>query len=116
MFNSHMKPQFSSWVFSLVFTLLVLLKPSSSITLSSLHPLIINSTIEFKNYTAISDFRVLNRRFLGQCNDPNPYLQINVSSSNSDLSDEEFVTVTVSGVISPADNDWVAMISPSNSE
>ncbi|KAK1552177.1 hypothetical protein Q3G72_011887 [Acer saccharum] len=32
-----------------------------------------------------------------------------------ELSDEEFVTVTVSGVLLPAENDWIAMISPTNS-
>ncbi|PSS26490.1 Inactive purple acid phosphatase 27 precursor [Actinidia chinensis var. chinensis] len=109
-----MDPRISSWVFRFVLTLFIFFHPSSSSS-QSLHPLIINSTIEFKNYTAISEFRVLNRRILDQCPDSNPYLQINVSS-NSDLSDEEYVTVTVSGVLLPSDSDWVAMISPSNSD
>ncbi|KAJ6857000.1 hypothetical protein NC651_038638 [Populus alba x Populus x berolinensis] len=51
-----------------------------------------------------------------QCPGPNPYLQINVSSENSPLSDDEYVNVTVSGVFHPSDGDWVAMISPSDSK
>lgn len=70
---------------------------------------------EFANYTAISDFRVLNRRSLVVCPDPNPYLRINVSSNNP-LSDEQNVTVIVSGVLSPSSSDWVAMVSPSHVE
>lgn len=77
--------------------------------------LIINNIDEFYNYTAISDFRVINRRSLIECPDPNPFLEINISS-NSSLSDEEYVTVTVSGVLLPSEHDWVAMISPSHSE
>jgi hypothetical protein len=51
-----------------------------------------------------------------QCPDPNPYLQINVaSSSNSTLTDDEFVSVTVNGVYYPSDSDWVGMMSPSYS-
>lgn len=87
--------------------------PSSSSF--ELHPSVANSTFLHLNYTAISDFRVLNRRTLFECPDPNPYLQINVTS-NADLSDEEFVTVNVSGVLVPSESDWVAMISPSSSE
>ncbi|KAJ6428114.1 hypothetical protein OIU84_023521 [Salix udensis] len=64
---------------------------------------------------AISSFRVVNRRNLIQCPDANPYLRINVSSKNSPLSHDEFVNVTVSGVFHPSDGDWVAMISPSDS-
>ncbi|XP_031284818.1 probable inactive purple acid phosphatase 27 [Pistacia vera] len=82
---------------------------------SLLHPFVANSVYEHRNHTAISAFRVLNRRVLTECPDPNPYLQVNVSKS-SDLSDEEFVTVTVSGVLLPAESDWVAMISPSNAD
>ncbi|XP_028089671.1 probable inactive purple acid phosphatase 27 [Camellia sinensis] len=121
--NPQMELHFS---FRFVFTFFIFFQPclssssyfsssSSSSSSSSLLPLIINSTHEFRNYTAISEFRVLNRRVLGQCPDPNPYLQINVSS-NSDLSDDEFVTVTVSGVLVPGVSDWVAMISPSTSD
>ncbi|XP_065865480.1 nucleotide pyrophosphatase/phosphodiesterase-like [Euphorbia lathyris] len=83
----------------------------------SLHPLIVNSTIEHENFTGISSFRVLNRRFLVQCSSGNPNVQINVTSSsgNSKLSDDEFVFVTVSGVSNPSGDQWVAMISPSDS-
>ncbi|XP_077219257.1 nucleotide pyrophosphatase/phosphodiesterase-like [Tasmannia lanceolata] len=76
---------------------------------------ILNSTSEFDKYTAISQFRIINRRSLIQCPDLNPYLEVNISS-NSPLSDEENVEITVSGVLVPADSDWVAMISPSNSD
>ncbi|KAL5760347.1 hypothetical protein ACOSQ2_019185 [Xanthoceras sorbifolium] len=81
----------------------------------SLHPLVVNSIIEHSKHTSISAFRVLNRRALFECPDVNPYLQVNVSKTSGGLSDEEFVTVTVSGVLLPAENDWIAMISPSNS-
>ncbi|CAI9102860.1 OLC1v1001214C1 [Oldenlandia corymbosa var. corymbosa] len=73
-------------------------------------------TIEYRNHTGISEFRLLNRKTgLFKCPDPNPYLQINVTSSNPQLSDDEFVSVDVGGVLVPADSDWVAMISPSHS-
>ncbi|XP_072975240.1 probable inactive purple acid phosphatase 27 [Typha angustifolia] len=49
------------------------------------------------------------------CHDPNPYLAITINP-NSSLSDEEDVTVTVSGVLIPDESDWIAMISPSNSD
>ncbi|KAK8542285.1 hypothetical protein V6N12_014886 [Hibiscus sabdariffa] len=86
--------------------------PSSSSF--ELQPSAADAVYHHLNYTAISDFRVLNRRTLIQCPDPNPYLQINVTD-NADLSDDQFVTVNVSGVLVPSDSDWVAMISPSYS-
>ena len=70
---------------------------------------------EHRNYTAISNFHVLNRRKLLKCDDPNPYLKIGVDP-NSSLSNEEYLTVTVSGVLLPSSSDWVAMISPSSSK
>ncbi|KAK9192214.1 hypothetical protein WN943_020830 [Citrus x changshan-huyou] len=103
---------YSYKVFVYVLFIIILFPGSASSSL--LHPWALNSSIEHQNYTAISPFRLLNRRFLSQCPDSNPYLQINVSKS-SDLSDDEFVTITVSGVLLPAESDWVAMISPSDS-
>ncbi|XP_024042108.1 probable inactive purple acid phosphatase 1 [Citrus clementina] len=103
---------YSYKVFAYVLFIIILFPGSASSSL--LHPWALNSSIEHQNYTAISPFRLLNRRFLSQCPDSNPYLQINVSKS-SDLSDDEFVTITVSGVLLPAESDWVAMISPSDS-
>ncbi|KAK1278514.1 putative inactive purple acid phosphatase 27 [Acorus gramineus] len=70
----------------------------------------------FEGYTAISDFRILNRRKLIECPDINPYLSINVSSNSSGLSDDENITVTVSGVHVPDESDWIGMISPSSSD
>ncbi|KAK6928842.1 Calcineurin-like phosphoesterase domain, ApaH type [Dillenia turbinata] len=58
------------------------------------------------------DFRLLNRRRLTECPDPNPYLQINFSTNSQGLSDEEFA---VSGILHPSDSDRVGMISPSHS-
>ncbi|KAH9774260.1 Purple acid phosphatase [Citrus sinensis] len=104
--------RYSYKVFVYVLFIIILFPGSASSSL--LHPWALNSSIEHQNYTAISPFRLLNRRFLSECPDSNPYLQINVSKS-SDLSDDEFVTVTVSGVLLPAESDWVAMISPSDS-
>ena len=110
-----MKPSTSSSssVLSSFLVLLAFIPFSSSYLLP---PSIIGSTVEHQNHTAISSFRVVNRRNLIQCPDPNPFLQINVSSENSPLSDDEYVNVTVSGVFHPSDGDWVAMISPSDSK
>ncbi|PKI33926.1 hypothetical protein CRG98_045673 [Punica granatum] len=83
--------------------------------LSSLHPLVAHSAARHRNYTGISEFRLLNRRSLLKCPDANPYLKISVRA-NSSLSDDEYVTVNVSGVLSPSKSDWVAMITPSNSD
>lgn len=108
------------WVFKFVFVLFVLLFlgsfASASSSSSSLHPLVFQSQLDHLNHTAISEFRLLNRRFLGYCPNPSPYLQISVNSSSGGLGNEEFVTVHVSGVLKPSKNDWVAMISPSNSD
>ncbi|KAL5760345.1 hypothetical protein ACOSQ2_019183 [Xanthoceras sorbifolium] len=97
----------------ILFVLLIMFFHGSSSF--SLHPLVVDSTLEHRNHTSISAFRVLNRRALSECPDLNPYLQVNVSKT-SGLSDEEFVTVTVSGVSLPAEDDWIAMISPANSD
>lgn len=69
---------------------------------------------KFRGHTAISDFRLINRRFLLDCPDPNPYLAITVDA-DSPLPDEANVTVTVSGVLDPDESDWIAMVSPSGS-
>ncbi|CAJ1934157.1 unnamed protein product [Sphenostylis stenocarpa] len=82
---------------------------------SLLDIVIANTTVLHRNFTALSEFRMVNRRILGDCSASNPFLEVNVIS-NSSLSDDEFVTVTVTGVANPSDGDWVAMISPSNSE
>lgn len=88
----------------------------SSSSSSSLHPLVFNSKVQHLNYTAISEFRVVNRRFLAECPHPSPYLQISINSTSSGLGDEEFLSVIVSGVLNPSKDDWIAMISPSHSE
>ncbi|CAI9765012.1 unnamed protein product [Fraxinus pennsylvanica] len=80
---------------------------------SSLPERLLKSTAAHHNYTAISEFRVLNRKLLKDCPDPNPYLQITTSSINK-LSDEGYITVNVTGVLLPSTTDWVAMISPSH--
>lgn len=82
---------------------------------SNLHPLIKDSQAHHHNFTGVSDFRVLNRRFLGDCPDLNPYQEIKVVSGPK-LGDEQHVTVTVSGVLFPSELDWIGMISPSHSE
>lgn len=115
-----MQPNISSWLFTFSFTFFFFFflgfsSSSSSYTSSSLPLINSNTTAEFRNHTAISEFRILNRKSLGNCPDPNRYLQINVSSK-SKLSDDQYVTVTVTGVLLPAASDWVAMISPAHSE
>ncbi|XP_054813737.1 probable inactive purple acid phosphatase 27 [Prosopis cineraria] len=122
---------FMDWPVKFVFrythiVLLIFFFLSSSSSSLPLHPLVgDNTTAYHRNFTAISEFRVLNRRILEDCSassSPN-YLQVNVttnssssSSSKNGLPDDEFVTVTVSGVSQPSDDDWVAMISPSDSD
>ncbi|CAM6097263.1 unnamed protein product [Calypogeia fissa] len=59
-------------------------------------------------------FRTINRRKLVQCNDINPYLALSLDTAGP-LSDVQTVTVNVSGVVDPSDNDWIAVVSPSNS-
>lgn len=82
---------------------------------SSLPERLVKSTAAHHNYTAISEFRVLNRKLLKDCPNPNPYLQITTDSINK-LSDEEYITVNVTGVLLPSATDWVAMISPSHAK
>ncbi|KAL8531334.1 hypothetical protein ACS0TY_008093 [Phlomoides rotata] len=74
---------------------------------------LLRSTLELRNHTAISDFRVINRRQLLKCPDPNPYVQVNISSDP--LPDDGYVTVNITGVLEPSKTDWVGMISPSHS-
>ncbi|KAJ4979818.1 hypothetical protein NE237_010598 [Protea cynaroides] len=121
---SVLSSNFSSFFFLFCFLLFGLssartLSSSSSTSIksyaSSTH---INTCLaEFQGYTAISDFRLLNRRYIEECHDLNPYIQINISGvAASGLSNDQNVTVTVSGVLHPSKSDWVAMISPSNSD
>ncbi|KAK4253781.1 hypothetical protein QN277_010413 [Acacia crassicarpa] len=109
----------SSSFIVLLISFLLCFSSSSSSSSSTLHPLIRDTTAYHRNFTGISEFRLLNRRFLEDCSSSNSYLQVNVtpsSNNKSGLSDDEFVTVTVSGVSKPSDDDWVAMISPSDSD
>ncbi|KAG9443632.1 hypothetical protein H6P81_014972 [Aristolochia fimbriata] len=103
------------WLF---IVLICFFLPSRCNCLSSTPPAtILNHSTEdqFRDFTAISDFRLLNRRRLLQCPEPNPYVNITTSTSVP-LKDEEYVTVNVTGVVVPSESDWVAMISPSNSD
>lgn len=108
----------SNWVLKHVFILLFffLSNPSMSSTFpsSTLDLTVTHTKALHQNFTALSDFRLINRRILNDCSHLSPYLKLNITS-NSKLLDEEFVTVTVTGVSKPRDGDWVAMISPSNS-
>lgn len=108
-----------NWVLIYVSLLLVFFLSSCSAyatpTSSPSDVVITNTTALHRNFTAVSDFRIINRKILDDCSASSPFLQINVSS-NSSLSDDEFVTITVTGVANPSNGDWVAMVSPSNSE
>lgn len=79
------------------------------------HTNLLDTMDVLQNYTAISDFRLLNRRKLGACLNPNPYIQINVDTKSA-LADDQMITVTVSGVLRPSKSDWVGMISPSHAD
>ncbi|KAG9148555.1 hypothetical protein Leryth_023931 [Lithospermum erythrorhizon] len=83
---------------------------------SSIYSTAINkATLELRNYTRISEqFRTINRRDLTECPDSSPYVYINISSRNPTLSDDEYVTVNVGGVLKPSDRHWVAMLSPAH--
>ncbi|KDP40495.1 hypothetical protein JCGZ_24494 [Jatropha curcas] len=109
-----LRPKFF-FILSVVFLFVLFPCPSSSYSLPST---IVNSIIQHHNHTGISSFRVLNRRALIACPSENPYAQIKVTSSlnSTHVSNEEFVTVTVTGVSHPSSDHWVAMISPSNSD
>ncbi|XP_068659967.1 probable inactive purple acid phosphatase 27 isoform X2 [Aristolochia californica] len=74
----------------------------------------LNSRSQFDNFTAISDFRILNRRSLLPCPNSSPYLELNISSSSA-LADEEYLTVTASGIQHPSELEWIAMISSAHS-
>ncbi|EES01609.1 probable inactive purple acid phosphatase 27 [Sorghum bicolor] len=67
-----------------------------------------------ESFAGKSEFRTVNRRSLGVCSKPSPYLAISVSTGGAPLPDEAFVRVTVAGVLRPDADDWVAMITPSN--
>ena len=106
---------FSKLLFLLSF--FSLSSPLSSSTSSLLHPSIADSAKLHRNYTAISDFRLLNRRKLLNC--PriiNPSVKLTIVSASESLLNEEFINVTVSGVSIPSIEHWVAMITPSNSK
>ena len=70
-----------------------------------------------ESFAGKSEFRTVNRKLLGSCLNPGPYLAISVGTGGAaaGLPDEAFVKVTVAGVLRPDRNDWVAMITPSNS-
>ncbi|CAN0863526.1 Probable inactive purple acid phosphatase 27 [Linum grandiflorum] len=112
----YLFPAMKMFILILMITNIILLVHPPSSSAYSLHPAVAYSLLEHRNHTGISSFGVLNRRSLGQCPDPNPYLNVTVSSKGPTLSDEEFVSVTVSGVLVPSELDWVAMISPSDSD
>ncbi|KAE9616374.1 hypothetical protein Lal_00035134 [Lupinus albus] len=111
-----------NWVLLLVFFFFFFFFITSSSstygthTTSPLEVVISNTTAMHRNFTAVSEFRLINRQKLKDCSASSPSLKINIISSNpSTFSDDEFVTVTVTGVSNPSNDDWVAMISPSNS-
>ncbi|XP_057849603.2 probable inactive purple acid phosphatase 27 isoform X2 [Cryptomeria japonica] len=60
-------------------------------------------------------FRCINRRMLRQCGEQNPYLQMNLSTQGP-LLDDQFVTVTINGMLKPTHDDWVALMSPANAK
>lgn len=103
-------------MFKLIFLLSLLFIVLSYSLSSSLHSFIANSEKLHRNYTAISDFRLVNRRKLISCPiNLNPYIKLEVlSKSKNVLSNHEFIDVIVSGVSIPSVDHWVAIITPSN--
>lgn len=98
----------------IILTVLSVLPNTDALDESPMPELLLRTKMEHRNHTGISDFRIINRRQLPECSDPNPYVQVNVSSAP--LGDDVYVTVNVTGVTKPLTSDWVAMISPSHSE
>ncbi|GAB2302313.1 hypothetical protein Dimus_036327 [Dionaea muscipula] len=99
--------------------LIVLVLALTSSTSSSVGPVpvprVSDLMKEYGNHTAISPFRTINRRKLITCPVKSPYLAMNLSMSSA-APDEGYIYVTLSGVLDPASNDWIAMISPSTSD
>ncbi|GAB2212652.1 hypothetical protein Droror1_Dr00020631 [Drosera rotundifolia] len=119
----------SSWiVFIMVFTtfsiyggLMIVTILSSLVVLSCSHldrPFLEgfdpNRTDIYNNHTLISQFRTLNRRPLKECLGASPYVKISTSQVSA-ISDDQNITVTVSGILKPTEHEWIAMISPSHS-
>ncbi|KAL9262593.1 putative inactive purple acid phosphatase 27 [Drosera capensis] len=63
----------------------------------------------------ISEYRLINRESLFTCPIESRYIQISAENI-TEIANEQFITVNISGVIVPAKDDWVAMISPSTSK
>lgn len=101
---------------STLFFLLSLLQFSLLSSSSTLHPFAAHSANLHRNYTAISDFRLLNRRKLINCPPKNFFVKIDVISKSTSLLNEEFVNVTVSGIPNPSKDHWIAMVTPSNAK
>ncbi|KAF5728080.1 Purple acid phosphatase 27 isoform 2 [Tripterygium wilfordii] len=105
----------SNGVFKILFSLMFWFHFSASY---KLHPLVEKSISYHRNHTAISDFRVINRRALTECLHKTKYHQIQVVGSPADLGPdekEEYIIVEVVVPLKPANQDWVALISPTDS-
>lgn len=81
---------------------------------SDLHPSVLLSADAHRDHTAISEFRLVNRRKLFDCSHRSPYIDIHVTAGK--IPSEAYLTVNVSGVLFPSDDDWVAMMSPSDAK
>ncbi|KAG2601346.1 hypothetical protein PVAP13_5KG584000 [Panicum virgatum] len=97
--------------------LLVLLGLCAAVLCSTTAPPLPPPEMLRESFAGKSEFRTVNRKLLGPCLNPGPYLAISVSTGGAAaaLPDEAFVKVTVAGVLRPDRGDWVAMITPSNS-
>lgn len=111
-----LKFSFISKLFFLLFLLPFFFLSRLSSSSSSLHPLAASSAKLHRNYTAISNFRLLNRRKLITCPDLNSFIQLEVISNSKNLLNEEFINVTISGIPTPSEDHWVAIITPSNAK
>ncbi|GAB2214536.1 hypothetical protein Droror1_Dr00018887 [Drosera rotundifolia] len=97
----------------LCFTIALLSLVSSSYCLRP-HPYENVYKMENYNHTMISNYRLINRKSLFTCPIESRYIQISAENITG-IANEQFITVNISGVIVPAKDDWVAMISPSTS-
>jgi hypothetical protein len=96
--------------------LLVLLCLCAAVSCTTTAPPLPPPEMLRESFAGKSEFRTVNRKLLGSCLNPGPYLAISVGTGGAAaLPDEAFVKVTVAGVLRPDRNDWVAMITPSNS-
>ncbi|KAJ7519051.1 hypothetical protein O6H91_20G020900 [Diphasiastrum complanatum] len=68
---------------------------------------------EWKGEISKHPFGSITRRKLLSCHDENPLIDMSVDPPRS-MTNVQEVTVTISGILNPSENDWIAVLSPSS--